>query len=197
MARKMTATKSRLIQCAFELFSKDGYNNTTIERIIAAAGCSKGTFYHYFSGKEELLISWNHTLDTEYLEWFESLSEKVDAVEKLKAYNKMVLGKMEFESDLESISTLYASQLNLRDERLIARSNTNYHSILNQILKEGQLAGEIRDDVSFMELSKMFTTILRGVVYEWCISAGSYSLREFGVKTMNLFLENYRSDNGL
>lgn len=189
---KMTETKSRLIQCAFELFSRDGYNNTTIERIIDAAGCSKGTFYHYFSGKEELLISWNHNLDAEFQEWYDDAPADLHAIDLLVEYIKMVLGKMEFQSDLDSVSTLYASQLNLRDERLIARSNQHYHSILNQILKSGQVDGQVRDDISFMEISKMYTTILRGVVYEWCLSAGSYSLREFGVKTMAIFLEPFR-----
>ena len=57
MPRKRRSTKSRIIKAAWNLFYKNGYDNTTVEEIIAASKTSKGTFYHYFKGKEALLNS--------------------------------------------------------------------------------------------------------------------------------------------
>ncbi|MDT2193928.1 helix-turn-helix domain-containing protein [Paenibacillus larvae] len=37
------------------MFLKDGYENVSVDDIIAATGTSKGTFYHYFSSKEEII----------------------------------------------------------------------------------------------------------------------------------------------
>ena len=53
MPRKRRSTKSRIVKAAWNLFYKNGYEQTTVEDIINAAKTSKGTFYHYFKGKEE------------------------------------------------------------------------------------------------------------------------------------------------
>src|SRR5690554_3991909 len=47
--------KQIIIQTALNLFKDNGYENTSISKIIDAASISKGGFYHYFSSKEELL----------------------------------------------------------------------------------------------------------------------------------------------
>ena len=53
--RGVPDTKERLIDAAWELFCRVGYEATTIEAIIAHVGLSKGAFYHYFSAKEAVL----------------------------------------------------------------------------------------------------------------------------------------------
>ena len=48
MPRKRRSTKSRIVKAAWNLFYKNGYEQTTVEDIINAAKTSKGTFYHNF-----------------------------------------------------------------------------------------------------------------------------------------------------
>ncbi|MEV3584350.1 FAD-dependent oxidoreductase [Paenibacillus larvae] len=43
------------MESALRMFLKDGYENVSVDDIIAATGTSKGTFYHYFSSKEEII----------------------------------------------------------------------------------------------------------------------------------------------
>ena len=58
MARKNTHnTKGKIIEAAWDLFYRQGYDDTTVEEIIAASGTSRGSFYHYFEGKDALLSS--------------------------------------------------------------------------------------------------------------------------------------------
>jgi AcrR family transcriptional regulator len=47
--------RAELIDRAQELFLTRGYERTTINDVIAAAGLSKGAFYHHFRSKEDLL----------------------------------------------------------------------------------------------------------------------------------------------
>jgi AcrR family transcriptional regulator len=47
--------KEQIFATAYRLFMSQGYENTTIQTIIREVGIAKGTFYHYFSSKEELL----------------------------------------------------------------------------------------------------------------------------------------------
>ena len=58
MAKKNTRnTKSRIVAAAWKLFYEHGYDDTTVEEIVEESGTSKGSFYHYFSGKDALLSS--------------------------------------------------------------------------------------------------------------------------------------------
>lgn len=47
--------KAELIDAAWELFKTNGYDSTPVSAIIDKVGVAKGTFYHYFSSKEEIL----------------------------------------------------------------------------------------------------------------------------------------------
>ncbi len=44
-----------IINKAEKLFAKKGYDNTSVADIIKKVGIAKGTFYHYFKSKDELL----------------------------------------------------------------------------------------------------------------------------------------------
>ncbi len=47
--------RSQIMETALELFANEGYHTTSISRIAAQAGISKGLMYNYFAGKEELI----------------------------------------------------------------------------------------------------------------------------------------------
>ena len=47
--------KQELTKMAFELFMRDGYENTSIQDIMNVTQISKGSMYHYFTCKEDIL----------------------------------------------------------------------------------------------------------------------------------------------
>ncbi len=49
--------KQKLIEKATKLFSVLGFKKTSIQDITDAAGIAKGTFYNFFSSKEEILFA--------------------------------------------------------------------------------------------------------------------------------------------
>ncbi|MBR6312177.1 MAG: helix-turn-helix transcriptional regulator, partial [Oscillospiraceae bacterium] len=50
-------TKRKIVAAAWQLFYERGYDYTTVDEIIARSQTSKGSFYHYFEGKDALLGS--------------------------------------------------------------------------------------------------------------------------------------------
>lgn len=48
------ATKQRILEAAAALMDKQGYNGTSVDDVLAAAGAGKSQFYHYFSSKTQL-----------------------------------------------------------------------------------------------------------------------------------------------
>jgi AcrR family transcriptional regulator len=55
--RKRARTRAALIDAAVTLFERDGYDDTTIADIAAAAEVSPRTFFGYFASKEDLLFT--------------------------------------------------------------------------------------------------------------------------------------------
>jgi len=47
--------KRDLLQIAYGMFVSKGYENTSVDEIIEAAGIAKGTYYYYFQSKEQML----------------------------------------------------------------------------------------------------------------------------------------------
>lgn len=56
-AESQAITRQRLLRAAHELFRRDGYAATTVERIAAAAGFSKGAVYSNFEDKESIFLA--------------------------------------------------------------------------------------------------------------------------------------------
>jgi AcrR family transcriptional regulator len=48
-------TRKVIVDAAFEVFAKQGFDATSTDHIIAAAGIARGTFYNYFETKEDLM----------------------------------------------------------------------------------------------------------------------------------------------
>jgi len=56
-ARKRRQTKQRIVASALSLFLEHGYEATTIEAIADAAEIARRTFFHYFDGKEAIIVA--------------------------------------------------------------------------------------------------------------------------------------------
>ncbi len=63
------ATRERILQAAEECFAQRGYDGTSVADICAAAGVTKGGFYHHFPSKQDLFLSllerWMDMLDSQ------------------------------------------------------------------------------------------------------------------------------------
>ncbi|GJD53843.1 hypothetical protein OPKNFCMD_6622 [Methylobacterium crusticola] len=57
-ARKRQETLERIAETGLRLFSRNGYEATTLDAIAEAAGISRRTFFYYFKSKEEILLDW-------------------------------------------------------------------------------------------------------------------------------------------
>ena len=52
-----TDTRARLVDTAMRLFWEKGYGSTSVADILATAGVNSGSLYHYFPGKQDLLLA--------------------------------------------------------------------------------------------------------------------------------------------
>lgn len=63
--RKADQRRATLIEAAGRLFAEKGYEATKMDEIASAAGFAKGTLYHYFTNKADLLQVLRESFDKE------------------------------------------------------------------------------------------------------------------------------------
>jgi AcrR family transcriptional regulator len=62
--RKRQLVRDELAEAALQLLAKQGYEETTVDHIVAAAGVSRRTFFRHFQSKEDVLVQFLSDLGT-------------------------------------------------------------------------------------------------------------------------------------
>ncbi|MFR8169857.1 MAG: TetR/AcrR family transcriptional regulator [Marvinbryantia sp.] len=185
-------TKGKIIAAAWKLFYEQGYEDTTVDEIIRAAQTSKGSFYHYFSGKDALLSTLAYLFDEKYEELLDQMDDSMGSFEKLIYLNNELFTMIEDSISIDLLARLLSTQLITRGEKSLLDRNRLYYRLLRQIISEGQERGELRSDVSAGEIVKIYALCERSFLYDWCISGGEYSLRSYSQRMLPMLLADFR-----
>lgn len=192
MARKsITNTKSRIVDAAWKLFYEQGFENTTVEEIIALSATSKGSFYHYFGSKDDLLGSLAYLFDEKYEELAARGFGDRSAPEALLYLNRELFSMIENRIDISLLSRLLSTQLTVSGGKQLLDRNRVYFKLLRRIVGEGQERGEITGGLSADEIVRLYAMTERGLLYDWCLRGGDYSLVDWGAKTLPLLVRSF------
>ena len=186
--RKERNTKGRIISAAWKLFYEQGYEDTTVEEIIDESGTSKGSFYHYFNGKDALLSTLSVMFDEKYQELAATMDPDMDAFDKLLLMNHELFVMIENEIDLDLLARLYSTQLVTKGERHLMDHNRFYYKLLKQVVSQGQKNRELINDMTVNEIVKVYAFFERAFLYDWCISNGDYSLSKYTDQMLPVFI---------
>ncbi len=185
-------TKGKIITAAWDLFYEQGYDDTTVEEIIERSGTSKGSFYHYFEGKDGLLGSLSYIFDEEYEKLQESLSEEMFAFDKLLYLNNRLFSMIEERIDIDLLTRLYSTQLITKGEKHLLDNKRLYYKLLRKIVTDGQKNGELTEEMTVNEIVKLYAMCERALIYDWCLCNGEYSLYSYAKTVMPVFLSKIR-----
>ena len=193
MRKYSNQTKSRIVSSAWELFYRYGYDDTTIDDIVELSGTSKGSFYHYFESKDALLGSLSYLFDEKYEELSETMDPSLGPVEKLITMNRELFLMIENTVSVSILSQLFSSNLTSKGERHLLDPDRTYYKLLRSIAIQGKQDGVFRDDLSVNDITKAYALYERGIMYDWCISAGNYSICQYSEKMLPLFLDGLKA----
>lgn len=195
MKKNTRNTKGKIISAAWHLFYEQGYDNTTVDDIIFESETSKGSFYHYFNGKDALLSTLSYLFDEKYEELSNSFDEKTDSIEKLIFLNGELFRMIEDTISIELLSRLLSSQLITKSEKHLLDKERTYYKLLRSIVVEGQQKGELVTDKTANDIVKAYAMYERALMYDWCLCNGEYSLREYSASMLPMLLNGYKNTN--
>lgn len=192
MAKKNARnTRSKIVNAAWKLFYEQGYEDTTVEEIIEVSHTSKGSFYHYFDGKDALLGTLSSLFDEKYEELSLRMDPESDAMEKLLFLNSELFAMIENRVSVELLARLLSTQLVTNGEKHLLDRNRTYYKLLRKIISDGVEAGELNSRASVSELVKIYAMSERALMYDWCLCGGEYSLRQYSAAVLPSFLSSF------
>ena len=192
MERKKNQTKKKIVSAAWRLFYEQGYENTTVDDIVELSGTSKGSFYHYFEGKDALLSSLSILFDEKYEELTPRMDPEMNSFDKLMYLNRELFSMIERTVPIDLLARMYSTQLVTRGEKHLLDHNRVYYRLLRSIVLEGQERGQINREIPAAEITKLYALCERALLYDWCLCGGSYSLKHYTETTLPMLLSAIR-----
>lgn len=137
-------TKGKLVAAASRLFALRGYQSISVSDIAAAAGVTKGAFYHHYASKEDLLLYVQEmVLDRVIEESEEAIAEKLPVPKELSRLLHIQLFAMA--KHREALLASVSERKSVAPEKWskIRRKRDRLESLVAGCIARGQESGEL------------------------------------------------------
>ncbi|MEU4716339.1 TetR/AcrR family transcriptional regulator [Micromonospora purpureochromogenes] len=188
------ALPQRLLAVATRLFAEKGFEKTSVQEIVEAAGVTKGAMYHYFAAKDDLLKEIYQRLLRMQRERLEAIMARDQPVAlRLRAAAADVV--VTAIANLDD-ATIFLQSMHLlsADRRLAVRAaRREYHERFRALVEEGQRAGTFRADVP----ADLAVDYFFGAVHHlgaWFRTDGRLTAEQVGAHFADLLLSSLRPD---
>ncbi|MBA7470212.1 hypothetical protein ES707_05490 [subsurface metagenome] len=182
-----------ILSAAKRVFSRKGYEATTMEDIAVEAGFGKASLYFYFKGKEEVFLSLiKNGLEGQKKLLKEVINSQLSNVERLEAvlskFFEYVQKNREFMRIVHSESQkLYATTLREVRSSIIKEHRKTMEGIAS-IVRDGIESGEFRK-VEPTLAAASFMGIIRSVIFDWFVRDEKSLLDRYKPMVMDIFLK--------
>ncbi len=186
-ARKKLETRRRILEAAFELFARQGFQATTVEAIADRADVGKGTVFNYFPRKTAFLAALAE-------EWLQRMTEELGPVEEWPGTTRdrlqrvfryladvsvqdPPLARMVFFESMRHIHSRIVRHEPPPDEEAPppdeAAPAAEFEAIAAALIREGIERGEIRRGVSVEDAASLVAAAFFHTLIRWLVRGGS------------------------
>ena len=151
----------RIVAAGIQVFGAFGFGKATIQEIAAAAHVSKPLFYRHFRNKQDVF---EVVVERVFTDWRNALIDQVEAsaAGTAHALRAVFLGALEYGRSRPLLSRLLT-----RDSQLLLSSQSDvwdracsaHQELIENILRRGIEAGEVRADLSVEHMADLFTEV--------------------------------------
>jgi AcrR family transcriptional regulator len=160
-------TRQHIIDTAARLFAHKGFHGTSMSELTSAAGLTKGAFYHHFDTKEALFFAvvesvrerWQNAVAYDVLQAQNPLDQLTALLNRhaqlIRQEPILCLVITGLTAEMEDSNPTYTAALHGVYVGLIA--------FVEEIVRSGQVQGQVRDDVDARLIALNIVGLLRGV----------------------------------
>jgi AcrR family transcriptional regulator len=153
VAATAAGTRERLIECAGDLFYRDGFHAVGLDRILNDVGVTKTTFYNHFESKESLVLEVLRTHDDWWRRTFQKLLREQcgdDPRAQLQGLFKALKGMLNDDSFNGCIFVNVAAEFPLPHDPIHIAAK-EHKQAMELILRDLALRGRATDPIALSE----------------------------------------------
>lgn len=130
-----------ILDTAQRLFAEKGYGKCTVNDILNEIGIAKGTFYHYFKSKEEVLDAIIDRAAGQVLERAQKVAANPNFSPEEKLYHIFMTMRMDGEADTMLIEEMHRMENALMHQKSLTTIVTLTVPVLAAVIEEGNRSG--------------------------------------------------------
>lgn len=186
--RKKKEIRNRIIAAAGELFSQQGFENTTMDQIAAKAAVARKTLYNYFPFKEAIADEYVRSISKDTAqETMAMISNLPDTRSRLIAAINSRYDWLESNPEVCDIALMYRMKIMLQEPNHKFESSGT-QTLIMDILRTGQEVGEISSDIPIERVFGFIEYMRTVLVLDWLKDKTRVDLREETVQLVDLVL---------
>ena len=184
--------KMRIIESAEKLFSKFGYDQTTLQDISEDSGFSIGSIYNFFRTKENILMEISQDMASFSFDLADAEKKAEDPIPAIMDYLLAYSRNWE-KLGVDLTNSVYRVFLkSYIDSDSHRFQGMTYQDSLITFIQMAQDLGTFSSVMTAEESARYIVTFCRGLLHEWCLFGGSYSLSENAEKILPFMLQPFR-----
>ena len=150
----LDARRAQILDGARRAFAEHGYDGATVVQLERATGLSRGAIFHYFENKNDLFTELAIEMNTR----FGAILVESGLATAIRAVA---------EENPEWLAVLIETESRLRhDEDFVRRFEAKAADVepsIREWFESQQAAGELRSDVSYVELGRFASVVINGL----------------------------------
>lgn len=172
--RKSEHTRIALLEAGMHLLTENGYHGTGIKQIVDTVNVPKGSFYNFFTSKEDfvekIIEYYGHYTENEFATISKAFEDE-RALTRLWQYfsGKVALRYQSNESCACLVGGLSSeiAQSSAICRNAIIKLKANWLSTLTLLFSQAQTQGDIRDDITAHDIAASFHNCWQGSLLEY------------------------------
>lgn len=135
------ARKNEIIDTAAALFTDKGYDQCSINDILNSIGIAKGTFYHYFKSKEDVLDAAVNKISEKILNQAQEIAAKKEIPPSDRIIQVLLTTRVTGHTEKGLIQEIHKMQNALLHQKILVSIITMLTPVFAEIVKEGNASG--------------------------------------------------------
>lgn len=191
--RSASETKNRIMTAAMDVFADVDFHQATVRDIAKKAGIAKATIYKYFESKEQLL---NHIATDKMRQATRNMEKHLAGLRGTETkLRKMTWFYLDFFQQEPKLAWMIYASSSMRSWYLLSTGYDVAHTtgqIFRNILNDGKLAAEVREDIDIRLVMHGYFGILRHVIVDWLMSEKEHQISPYSDAITDLIFNPIR-----
>ncbi|MHB8810906.1 MAG: TetR/AcrR family transcriptional regulator [Desulfobulbaceae bacterium] len=181
--------QDQIVEAAFQMMSENSTRRLHIKDIAERMGMAPSALYRHFRNRDAVMSAVLDLIRTKLYQNVEAVRQTSDdGVERLR---KLLSRHARLIKEHHGIPKIFFSDelwgQNQERRQKMFRIVTGYLAEIEDIVREGQRNGQVREDISPKAAAKMFFGMVQPTALLWHMSGGTFDIDEHIALTWPLF----------